>query len=328
MTAGFMPPEARIFVAGHRGLAGSALVRRLTALGYWNLILRTSAQVDLTDAAATAQLFEETRPQFVFLAAAKVGGILANRDFPADFIRVNLQIQTNVIHQAHLHRVERLLFLGSTCLYPRDCPQPMKEQDLLTGPLEPTNSAYAVAKIAGIEMCRSYNQQHGTGFLCAMPTNLYGPGDNYDPQSSHVAAALIRRLHEARISGAGRVTIWGTGKPRREFMHADDMADACVHLMNLGGDRFRALLPASDAVHALPTVNVGTGEDLTIGELARLIARVVGFEGAIDCDPTKPDGVARKLTDVSCLFGTGWRPSISLEDGLRSTYRSFIEQQA
>lgn len=324
----FMPLDARIYVAGHRGLAGSALVRRLQSDGYRRLVLRDRAELDLTQASAVADFFAATRPQFVFLAAAKVGGILANSAYPADFIRINLQIQTNVIHSAYEHGVERLLFLGSTCLYPRHCEQPMKEEYLLSGPLEPTNSAYAVAKLAGIEMCRSYNQQHGTRFFCALPSNLYGPGDNYDSDDGHVLAALMRRFHEAKVTAADRVDVWGTGRPRREFMHADDMAAACVLLMNQPEQVVDRLLGASLGRHRLPAVNVGVGNDIEIIELARLIAQVVGFQGRIEFDSSRPDGVMRKLVDVSVLGGLGWKPCIDLDRGLRMTYAEFLRERS
>jgi GDP-L-fucose synthase len=300
--------DSRIYVAGHRGLAGSALVRRLKAKGYRNVFGRTHAELDLVDGAPVERLFREERPEVVILAAAKVGGIMANNTYPAEFIHSNLAIQTNVIHQAWRAGVKRLLFLGSSCIYPRDCPQPMKEDYLLTGPLEPTNRPYAVAKIAGIEMCWSYNRQYGTRYLCAMPTNLYGPGDNYDLQTSHVLPALIRKAHEAKLAGADHIVIWGSGRPLREFMHADDCADACVFLMKT----------YSAAEH----VNIGSGEEITILDLARLACKVVGFEGEVLTDPEKPDGVMRKLMDGSKLKALGWSASIPLEAGMREVYRA------
>ena len=322
-----MERDARIYVAGHRGLVGSALVRRLQAAGHRTLLLRSHAELDLTDEAATRRFFEAERPQYVFLAAAKVGGIVANQRYPAQFIRDNLAIQTNVLHAAHLAGVQRLLFLGSSCIYPKLAPQPMRERDLLTGPLEPTNRPYALAKIAGIEMCWSYNRQYGTRFLAAMPTNMYGPGDNYHPTNSHVIPALLRKFHEARLHGDTSVTVWGTGTPRREFLFSDDMADACVFLMQLPDERFDALLGSDEGVSGRfepPLVNIGVGDDLTIAELAATVARVVGFHGSIVYDPSKPDGTPRKLMDVRLLNGAGWRAHTPLEDGLRQAYAEFV----
>jgi GDP-L-fucose synthase len=301
--------DSRIFIAGHRGLVGSALVRRLERGGYTNLVTRTRAELDLEDGAAVGAFFAEARPEYVFLAAAKVGGILANSSFPADFIRANLMIELNVIEAARRARVERLLFLGSSCIYPRLAPQPIKEEYLLTGPLEPTNEAYAIAKIAGIKLCESYNRQYGTRFVSVMPTNLYGPGDNFDLQGSHVLPALLRKFHEAKEAGAPTVTVWGSGAPRREFLHADDMADACVFLMERGD--------------APELVNVGVGEDVTIAEVAALVRDVVGYTGEIEFDHTKPDGTPRKLLDVSRLTGLGWHARIGLREGLASTYAWF-----
>lgn len=317
-----MPPEARVFVAGHRGLVGSALVRRLRAAGFANLLLRSHDELELTDRAAVDAFFAESRPEYVLLAAAKVGGILANDTFPADFIRINLEIQTNVIDAAYRNGVRRLLFLGSTCIYPRDCPQPIKEEYLLTGPLEPTNSAYALAKIAGIEMCRGYNRQHGTRFLCAMPTNLYGPGDNYDLQNSHVLPALIRKFHEAKVMGADHVTVWGTGRPLREFLYSDDMADACIFLLGLEQARFDGLL----AAQRYPLINIGCGSDISIADLARKVAAIEGYEGVIVFDTTKPDGTPRKLTDPGRLFALGWRPATDLDRGIALARADFIER--
>jgi GDP-L-fucose synthase len=307
-----MREDARVYVAGHRGLVGSALVRRLEAGGYRNLIKRTHAELDLTDGVAVRAFFEVERPEYVVLAAAKVGGILANNTYPAQFIHENLAIQTNVIHEAWRAGVKRLLFLGSSCIYPRDCPQPIKEEYLLTGPLEATNRPYAIAKIAGIEMCWAYNRQYGTRYLSVMPTNLYGPGDNYDLQNSHVLPALIRKMHEAKQRGDGEVIVWGTGTPRREFLYSDDMADACVMLMCLPDEQFDRLL----AEYQPPLINVGCGEDVTIRELAETVAKVVGFEGKLVFDTTKPDGTPRKLLDVSRMFGLGWRPKVSIEAGI------------
>ena len=320
-----MEKNAKIYVAGHRGLAGSALARRLRRGGYTNLITRTHAELDLTDAAATRAFFAEQRPDYVMLAAAKVGGILANDTYPADFIRENLAIQTNVIHEAWTHGVKRALFLGSSCIYPRDCPQPMREEYLLTGPLETTNRAYALAKIAGVEMCWSYNRQYGARFLAAMPTNLYGPGDNYNLQTSHVLPALMRKMHEAKLAGAGEVVIWGSGKPLREFLHSDDMADACVHLLELPATQFDALTQSTTVA---PLINVGTGIDQTILELAGLIGTAVGYTGRFVFDATKPDGTPRKLLDVSKLHATGWRPHFTLQTGLADAYRDFLENHA
>ncbi len=320
-----MTPENTVFVAGHRGLAGSAVVRRLRSLGHGpNLLLRTHAELDLANAATTDAFFAAHRPSYVFLAAARVGGIQANATRPAEFIADNLAIQASVLGAAHRHGVQRLLFLGSSCIYPKLAPQPLKESSLLSGPLEPTNRPYALAKIAGIETCWSFNRQYGTRFLCAMPTNLYGPGDNYELEGSHVIAALIRKFHDAKERGDPAVTVWGSGTPRREFMHSDDMAAACVHLMNLPEPRFTALL-GSNSVDTFdpPLVNVGVGEDLSIGELALLVHEVVGFKGGIVFDPSRPDGTPRKLLDVSRLRASGWRASISLPDGLTQTYEDF-----
>ena len=329
-----MNPTSRIYIAGHRGLVGSAIVRRLTAANHSGLITRTHAELDLTDEPATRAFFETERPEYVFLAAAKVGGIVANNTYPAEFIRDNLAIQTNVIHSAHLAGVQRLLFLGSSCIYPKLAPQPMKERDLLTGPLEPTNRPYALAKIAGVEMCWSYNRQYGkdggTKYLAAMPTNLYGPGDNYHPTNSHVIPALLRKFHEAKHARAPHVTVWGTGTPRREFMFSDDMADACVFLMNLSDERYENLLGSDETVTGRfepPLVNIGVGEDVTIAELAALVARVVGYAGTITYDSSKPDGTPRKLMDVGLLNSVGWKASTGLEAGLKVAYAEFASSQ-
>jgi GDP-L-fucose synthase len=309
----------RIYVAGHRGLAGSALVRRLRAADYENLVLRTHAELELADAAATRRFFEVERPQHVLLAAAKVGGILANDTMPAEFIRENLAIQTNVIHEAWRAGVSRLLFLGSSCIYPRDCPQPMKEEYLLTGPLEPTNRPYALAKIAGIEMCSAYNRQYGTQYLAVMPTNLYGPGDNYDLRTSHVLPALIRKAHEAKVRGDETLVAWGTGKPRREFLYSDDMADACAALLRLEDAQFGSAIGTYP-----PLINIGSGSDLTIRELTEMVARVVGFKGSLQFDASKPDGAPRKLLDVSRMSRLGWAPRIGMEEGIALAYREFL----
>jgi GDP-L-fucose synthase len=315
-----MGPDTRIHVAGHRGLVGSALVRALKRAGYENLLLRTHAELDLMDPVATDRFYAETRPEVVFLAAAKVGGIHANDTYPADFIRDNLAIELSVIEAAHRHGVKRLILLGSSCIYPRECPQPMSEAHLLTGPLETTNRPYALAKIAGIEMCSAYNRQYGTRYLAAMPTNLYGPGDNYDLQNSHVLPALIRKMHEAKQRGDAEVVIWGTGTPRREFLYSDDLAEACLYLAGLEDARFDALL----ADGAFPLVNVGCGEDLTIRELAELAAEVVGFEGKLVQDTSKPDGTPRKLLDVSKITALGWRPKVGLREGIGRAYADFL----
>lgn len=319
-----MEPDSAIYVAGHRGLVGSALVRRLEALGHRNILKRTHAELELGDAAAVRRFFETEKPEYVFLAAAKVGGILANNTYPAQFIAENLAIQTNVIHEAYRAGVKRLLFLGSSCIYPRDCPQPIKEEYLLTGPLEATNRPYAIAKIAGIEMCWSYNRQYGTRYLSVMPTNLYGPGDNYDLQTSHVLPALIRKMHEAKERGDREVVVWGTGTPRREFLYSDDMADACLTLMNLPDDRFDAIL----AEYQPPLINLGCGEDVTIRELAETVANVVGFQGTLVFDTSKPDGTMRKLLDVGRMRQLGWTASTALGTGVEASYRDFVHQHS
>lgn len=326
-----MERDARIFVAGHRGLVGSSMVRQLRGQGYGNLLLRTHAELDLTDGAAVASFFAAERPDYVILAAAKVGGIWANKTYPADFIRINLAIQLNVIHNAFLTGAKRLLFLGSSCIYPRLAPQPMREEYLLTGPLEPTNRAYALAKISGIEMCWSYNRQHGTRYLAVMPTNLYGPGDNYHPQNSHVIPALIRKFHEAKLRGDGSVTIWGTGAPRREFLYSDDMAQACLHLLSLPDEPYGALLGSDDAETGSfmpPLVNIGTGEDITIRELAELVRRTVGFAGDLAFDTAMPDGSPQKLLDITRLRAAGWRATTGLEEGLGKAYLDFLSHTA
>lgn len=372
-----MHKDARIYVAGHRGLVGSAIMRRLTAAGAptlsplageigcftpspiagetgcitpsplggeacperveWgrgegenerepNIITRTHAELDLTDQAAVEAFFAAEKPEYVFLAAAKVGGIHANNSYPAEFITVNLAIQNNVIQAAYRHGAKRLLFLGSSCIYPRDCPQPIKEEYLLTGPLEPTNRPYAVAKIAGIEQCWSYNRQYGTQFLAVMPTNLYGPGDNYDLNNSHVIPALIRKFHEAKLRSDQKVVVWGTGTPRREFLYSDDMADACVFLMSLDDARFQSVLDGESG-RLPPLANIGMGFDLTIAELAATVARVTGFDGHIVYDHSKPDGTPRKLLDVQRLQELGWQPGVTLKAGLALAYQDFKNQK-
>ena len=320
-----MRSDDRIYVAGHTGLAGSALLRRLRSGGYTNLITRTHAELDLTDQHATRRFFADQRPDCVFLAAGKVGGIVANNTYPAEFLAINIAIQTHVIQEAWRAGVQRLLFLGSSCIYPRDCPQPIREEYLLTGPLEATNRAYALAKIAGVEMCWAYNRQYGTRYLAAMPTNLYGPGDNYDRQNSHVLPALIRKIHEARVRGAPEVVLWGSGTPRREFLYSDDMADACVFAMQL--DESDTVANFTGDAHRPPLFNVGCGEDLTILDLAAHIKQVIGYEGRITFDPTQPDGTPRKLLDISKLRALGWTPKTPLEQGIRWAYQDFLKMQ-
>jgi GDP-L-fucose synthase len=317
-----MNRETRIYVAGHCGLVGSAIVRALGRTGYHNLVLRTRTELDLTKQAEVERFFDSERPKYVFLAAAKVGGILANSMYPADFIVKNLLIQTNVIENAYRVGVDRLLFLGSSCIYPKLVVQPMKEDCLLSGGLEPTNRPYAVAKIAGIEMCWSYNRQYGTRYLAAMPTNLYGPGDNYDLETSHVIPALIRRMHEAKMSGQREIVLWGTGTPRREFLYSDDLAEACLFLMGLDQKRFDSLAASETTA---PLVNVGSGEDQMIREIAQLVAHVVGFDGLLSFDPGKPDGTPRKLLDNSKLSLLGWHPRICLQEGLKLAYQDFLD---
>jgi GDP-L-fucose synthase len=309
-----MNPEASIFVAGHRGLVGSAIVRRLRAGGFRNLVLRDRQELDLTRQSAVEEFFAAARPQYVFLAAAKVGGILANDRYPAQFLQDNLVIQTNIIDAAYRSGARKLLFLGSSCIYPKHAPQPMPEDCLLTGALEPTNEWYAIAKIAGLKMCQAYRREYGFNAISAMPTNLYGPGDNFNLQTSHVLPALLRKFHEARQANLAQVEIWGTGKPRREFLHVDDLADACVFLMERYDDE--------------GWVNVGSARDATIAELAETIRRIVGFQGALRFDTSKPDGTPRKLLDTSRLTSLGWTPKIGLEAGIRSTYEWFLNNSS
>ena len=318
------PVLHKIYIAGHRGMAGSSILRNLQAkgLGMEDVLVRTHSELDLTNQSAVHAFFEQEKPDQVYLAAAKVGGIHANNTYPAEFIYQNLMIEANIIHEAWRAGVKKLLFLGSSCIYPKHAPQPMSESALLTGTLEATNEPYAIAKIAGIKLCESYNRQYGTDYRSVMPTNLYGIGDNYHPQNSHVIPALIRRLHEAKIKRASVVTIWGTGTPRREFLFIDDMAAACVHVMNLDNATYSA--------HTSPMqshINVGSGEDITIKELALTIAKVIGYEGAIEFDPTKPDGTPRKLMDSTRLNNLGWQTSTSLEEGLRLAYNDFLKNQ-
>lgn len=315
-----MDKKAKIYVAGHTGLVGSAITRALGRNGYDNLVMRHEKELDLRDQAAVAAFFRAEQPEYVVIAAAKVGGIVANNSYPAEFIYTNLMIQSNIIHQAWVTGVKRLLFLGSSCIYPKMAPQPLKEEYLLTGPLEPTNDAYAIAKIAGVKMCQAYNRQYGTQFIAAMPTNLYGINDNFNLETSHVLPALMRKFHEAKIAGEPTVTVWGSGTPYREFIFVDDVAEACVFLLNLTGEPFRALLNDS-AAPAL--VNVGTGAELTIKDLALTIKDIVGYQGDLVFDASKPDGTPRKLTDVAKIHSLGWRHRVDLEDGVRETYDWF-----
>ena len=326
-----MDKNDKIYVAGHRGLVGGAITRNLQARGYHNLLVRTHAELDLCDQQATESFFAQHKPDHVFLAAARVGGILANNDFPAEFIRDNLAVQTNVIHAAYRSDVQRLLFLGSSCIYPKRCPQPMQEDYLLSGPLEPTNRPYALAKIAGIEMCWSYNRQYGTRYLAAMPTNLYGPGDNYHPQNSHVIPALLRKFHQAKQAKSTEVVVWGTGTPRREFMYSEDMADACVHLMNLPQAQYQLLLGSDELKTGRfepPIVNIGVGADVTIRELAQTVQDVVGFDGAIVFDSSKPDGTPRKRLHTGRLNAQGWSARTPLPIGLAKAYDDFLRSPA
>jgi GDP-L-fucose synthase len=308
-----MEKDALIYVAGHQGMVGSTIVRILKQAGFHNLVLRTSRELDLRDSEKVTSFFAETRPQYVFLAAARVGGIIANSSFPADFIYDNLAIQNNVIHQAYVHGVKKLLFLGSSCIYPRECPQPIREEYLLTGPLETTNEWYAIAKIAGVKLCQAYRKQYGCDYISVMPTNLYGPGDNFDLQTSHVLPALIRKFHDAKESGKAP-TLWGTGNAKREFLHVDDCAEACRFLMEHYSDP--------------RVINVGAGKDITIAELAGLIAEVVGYTGEIQWDRSKPDGTPRKLLDCSRLNALGWTPKIALRDGLNATSQWYVDHES
>lgn len=320
-----MTTQPKIYVAGHRGMVGSAIVRTLRQLGHANIVTRTHAELDLTNQATVRMFFEEEKPDQVYLAAAKVGGIHANNTYPAEFIYENLMVQANVIDAAFQNGVKRLLFLGSSCIYPKQAPQPMSEDALLTGPLEPTNEPYAIAKIAGIKLCESYNRQygqsHGIDYRSVMPTNLYGPGDNYHPENSHVIPALIRRFHEAKVSKAPTVTIWGTGTPRREFLYVEDMAAASVHVMNLAKTIYDAHTQPMQSL-----INVGYGGDITIAQVAQAVSQAVGYEGKIDFDPTKPDGTPRKLMDSSRLNALGWQAKISLEEGLSVAYQDFLQR--
>jgi GDP-L-fucose synthase len=323
-----MEKTAKVYIAGHRGLVGSAIVRKLRDMGFNNLLLRARAELDLTNQATTAAFFEAEKPDYVFLAAARVGGIVANNTYPAEFIRDNLLIQSNIIHAAYLNQVKRLMFLGSSCIYPKLAPQPMKEEHLLTGALEPTNRSYAMAKIAGIEMCWSYNRQYGTKYLAAMPTNLYGPGDNYHPDNSHVIPALLRKFNEAKASNDPTVTVWGTGTPKREFMYSEDMAAACVHVMGLPPERYDQLLGSDETITGRfepPLINIGVGEDLSIHELALLIQSVVGYEGRIVFDTTKPDGTPRKLMEVAKLRSSGFQAQVDLRTGLQRANADFLK---
>jgi GDP-L-fucose synthase len=315
-----MNASPKIFVAGHRGMVGSAILRTLREQGHTRFLLRTHAETDLTHQSAVMDLFAKERPDEVYLAAARVGGIHANNTYPAEFIYSNLMVQANVIHAAYVHGVKRLLFLGSSCIYPRLAAQPMAEEALLTGPLEPTNEPYAIAKIAGIKMCESYNRQYGTDYRSVMPTNLYGPGDNYHPENSHVVPAMIRRFHEAKLAGAPTVAVWGTGRPRREFLYVDDMAAACLHVMNLEKDAWER------ASESRGLLNVGYGSDVSIAQLASTVAAAVGYGGGITFDANMPDGTPRKLLDTGRLLSLGWKPSVDLPAGLTLAYSDFLAQ--
>jgi len=311
-TGNTMKPDSKIYVAGHTGLVGSAIVRKLEQKGHTNIVTKTMEELDLTNQRATEEFFETEKPEYVFLAAAKVGGIEANNTYPADFIYINLAIETNVIKAAHDHQVKKLLFLGSSCIYPKNCPQPIKEEYLLTGPLEPTNEAYAIAKIAGLKMCQFFKKQYGDNFISAMPTNLYGPNDNYDLKTSHVLPALIRKFYEAKVNNDPYVELWGTGTPRREFLYVDDLADAVVFLIN--------------RYEGLEHINIGTGEDITIRELAELVKSITNYSGNIKFDATKPDGTMRKLLDVSKLTQLGWKYGVNLGEGIKISYEHFLRK--
>jgi len=317
-----MNKSSKIYIAGHRGLVGSAIVKNLLSSGYTNLVYRTHAELDLTNQQAVAEFFETEKPEFVILAAAKVGGIVANNTYRADFIYENLAIQNNVIHQSYVHKVKKLLFLGSTCIYPKEAPQPMPEESLLTSPLEYTNEPYAIAKIAGIKMCESYNLQYGTNFISVMPTNLYGPNDNFDLETSHVLPALIRKMHEAKLSNAPHVEIWGSGNPRREFLYSEDMADACVFLME--NRDFKETYSQDSKEIRNTHINIGTGEDISIKELAMLIKGIVGYNGKLTFNTSKPDGTMIKLTDPSKLHALGWKHKVKLEEGIRKVYEWYL----
>jgi len=318
-----MQKDSKIYIAGHRGLVGSAILKSLQKKGYSNLLCRTHAELDLMDQRAVEHFFQTEKPEYVILAAAKVGGIVANNTYRADFIYENLQIQNNVVHQSYLGGVKKLLFLGSTCIYPRNCPQPMKEEYLLTSELEYTNEPYAIAKIAGIKMCESYNLQYGTNFISVMPTNLYGPNDNFDLETSHVLPALLRKMHEAKMNGAKEVEIWGSGKPRREFLYSEDMADACVFLME--NRDFKDIIDSTSNEVRNTHINIGTGIDISIKELAETIQKIVGYEGKLRFDASKPDGTMVKLTDPSKLHALGWRHTVELEEGIRRVYEWYLE---
>jgi GDP-L-fucose synthase len=317
-----MNKNSKIYIAGHRGLVGSALVRSLQAKGYNNLLLRKHAELDLRNQAAVQTFFAAEKPEYVILAAAKVGGIHANNTYPAEFIEDNLLIQNNVIHNAKKSNATKLLFLGSSCIYPKNAPQPMIEDCLLTGPLEPTNRPYALAKIAGIEMCHAYNRQYGTKYMAAMPTNLYGPNDNYDLNNSHVLPALIRKMHEAKQNNSKEVLVWGTGTPKREFLYSEDMADACIFLLEQSEDKLQSLFSEERP----PLVNIGCGEDLSIKELAEMVAEVVGFKGNLTFDPSKPDGTMRKVMDVSRINALGWKHTVQLKDGIGLSYQDMLSK--
>ena len=317
--------DAKIYIAGHRGLVGSAIVKNLESKGYTNLVYKTHKELDLLDLNAVAEFFEKEKPEYVILAAAKVGGIVANNTYRADFIYENLQIQNNVIHQSYVHGVDKLLFLGSTCIYPKNAPQPMKEDSLLTSPLEYTNEPYAIAKIAGIKMCESYNLQYGTNFISVMPTNLYGPNDNFDLETSHVLPALLRKMHEAKLNNASKVEIWGSGKPRREFLYSEDMADACVFLLE--NRDFKDTYSKDEKEIRNTHINIGTGKDISIKELAETIKRVIGFQGELYFNTEKPDGTMVKLTDPSKLHALGWRHKVELEDGIRTVYEWYLKNR-